>query len=417
MDRSEEEETLGLFGFNAQKKLSKANEHLAKGNHYEARMAFEEIILRKGVPALIVDQARSGYRKARQALMENLIEEAKRLVRGGETDAAREACAAAIEQAGEDLEADEAKELLERLDEGQTEAARLLEGLDQLADSQELPAEKAESEEAAPMDGAEELFEALLLPLPEEQAEAFRSFGPEFKSGYLLLQEGRAEEALEQFALAPEDVASNQYFRLENAQAFMFSRRYEEALRTLEGLDLPEEHERRLSEMRIYLLNKLERGDEAIEQARQMWEESGADRETALLYTEMLLENGRAQEAEEVIKPLHSPHPDPEVDSLLVRAYVQLEKTQDARDLLEPAVEGFFQNPIAYQRRFPIWAARDLLALYIGVGEEPQSVRSIVQHLIRYDPESAEEYKAALKRYVEEREKQRARPRLPDIPF
>jgi hypothetical protein len=136
-----------------------------------------------------------------------------------------------------------------------------------------------------------------------------------------------------------------------------------------------------------------------------MWEENDEDQDAAILYTEILLENERAQEAENVIKPLHTPHHNPEVDSLLVRAYSELGKGQDARELLEPAVEGFFQNPVAYHRRFPLWAARELLALYIAVGEEPKQVRAIVQHLISYDPGSAEEYKAMLKKYVEEREK------------
>jgi hypothetical protein len=236
LDRAEEEEILGLFGFNAEKKLKKANEHLAKGNYYDARMAFEEILMRDGVPSSFLDRARTGWRQARQALMEGQLEEAKRLIRAGETAAARESCIASLEQAGDDLDASEAKEILDRIDAGQTEAVRLLDGLDESAAAEQLPAEEAETEEEASADGSDELFDVLLQSLSEEQAEAYRSFGNEFQTGYLLLQEGKAKQALEHFSTVPEHITSNPYFRLENGQALMFERRYDEAFNTLERL-------------------------------------------------------------------------------------------------------------------------------------------------------------------------------------
>ena len=127
--------------------------------------------------------------------------------------------------------------------------------------------------------------------------------------------------------------------------------------------------------------------------------------EAAALYADTLLRNKKPQEALDVIEPFHTPRPDPEVDSLVVRAYLGTGKAQEARDLLEATVEGFFQNPGGLHARFPLWAARELLGLYVGIGEEPKRVRSLVQHLISQDPESADRYKGILAAYAEKREK------------
>jgi predicted Zn-dependent protease len=403
MDRSAEEEIVGLFGFNAEKKLKKAEEYLAREIYYEARLAFEEIIIRKDVNPTLASRAREGWRRSRKALMEAQIEEAKRMIRAGEPAAARDSCLAAIEQAAEDLDAGEAKTLLERLDEGQTEAARLLAGLDEVPLAHQLPPEEAADSEAGTTEGAEAMFEVLLQPLPEEQAQLYRDFGPEFRDGYLLLQEGRAAEALGKFAEIPEEVASNPFFRLEKGQALMHVKKYQEALESLEGIELAPEAERRRSEIRTVLLHELGRKEEAVDAARRMWESDREDRDAAILYAEMLLEAERAEEAEKVIDPFHSPAPEPEVDGMLVRTYLALGKAQEARDLLEGTVEGFFQNPAAFRRGFPIWAGRDLLGFYISVREDPKRVRSLVQHLIGHDPGSAERYKALLSDYVKSR--------------
>ena len=394
---------MGLFGFNAEKKLNKANDYLAKGIYYEAKVVFEEIITRDNVQASIVGKAREGWRQARRAMVDEQTAEAKRLIRGGEPTLALECCMAAAEQAGNDIDASEAQELLDKLQGGETAAAKLLGGLDDIP-AAGLPVEEVEDEDTMAV-GAEALFDVLMESMPSQQAETYYSFGPEFRAGYLYLQEGKAKEALEAFERVPKEAADHPYFHLEKAQALMYDLRSKDALELLDTIELPPELDTRRLEMRIVLLQRLERTDEAVQEARRLYEASGDDQDVGVLYAEVLLDNGHAQEALDVIEPFREGPQKPEVDTLVARCYVATGKVQEARDLLEGTVEGFFQNPGGLHARFPVWAARELLYFYIGVSEDPQRVRSLVQHLISHDSSSAERYKAALKRYVEEREK------------
>ena len=185
----------------------------------------------------------------------------------------------------------------------------------------------------------------------------------------------------------------------------MVARRHEEALEKMTGLDLPPDLERRAREMRIVLLQRLERGEEAVGEARALHEADPSDAEAKLLYAEILLDNEQGQPALDLVLPMRGPQPIPEVDRLVVRGYGQTGRIDEARELLETTVEGFFQSPGGLHARFPVWAARELLHLYIAVGEEPKRVRALVQHLIGHDPPGAERYKELLTRYAEEREK------------
>lgn len=392
---------MGLFGFNAEKKLKKGNDYLAKGIYYDAKIAFEEIITRDNVQASIVGRAREGWRQARRALMEEQTAEAKRFVQAGEAEQALECCRAAVEQAGSDIDAGEARELLDRLQEGETAAAKLLDGLDEIPTAN-LPVEEVEDDEAIAA-GPEAIFDVLLQALPSQQAEAYHWFGSEFRDGYLHLQEGRAKEALEAFERVPKEVEEHAFFRLEKAQALLHERRPEEALGLLDAIELPEEMGARRAEMRIILLQELGRGDEAVQQAREHYEAARDAQDVAVLYAEVLLENGHAQEALDALEPFRAGQQSPEVGTVIARSYMATGKVQEARDLLEGTVEGFFQSAGGLHARFPIWAARELLYFYIGVGEDPERVRSLVQHLISHDPPSAERYKQALKGYVEQR--------------
>lgn len=395
---------MGLFGFNAEKKLKKANEYLAKGIYYDARIAFEEILVRDNVQASITGQAREGWRMARRAMMEQQTSEAKRLVQAGEPAQALECCLAAVEQAGEDLDAGEAKQLLERLQEGETGAAKLLAGLDDIPALDDLPVEEGNEEQAMAV-GPDAIFDVLMESLTAEQAETYRGFGPDFRKGFLELQEGNAEAALDAFARVSKEAQEHPFFRLEKAQALRYARKSADALVQLDGLELPDELNRKRLELKVVLLQDLERGEEAVKEARGIWEADKEDHEAAVLYAETLLENDHAQEALDVIMPFHKGRPVPEIDTIVVRCYGRTGKIQEARDLLEGTVEGFFQSPGGLHARFPVWAARELLQLYVSVGEDPERVRSLVQHMISHDAPSAEQYKQVLAKYVELREK------------
>jgi tetratricopeptide (TPR) repeat protein len=406
---------VGLFGFNAEKKLAKAKELLTRGLAYDARLAFEEIIMRGDVDPGIAGQARGGWREARGLLVANQLEQAAEHLAAGDREQARESCLAAIEQAGEDLDSGEARALLARVEKELGKPTRtLLEGIAAPARPAEPDAAEGEEEEEGEATGAgqgeegsfdqdpEALFEVHLGALPDEQADRLRSFGPEFRDGYLALQEGRVEEALECFEAAPSSVAADPYFKLEMALVLHQLRSDGDALEMIEGLDLDGPAGRRRTELQVSILDRLDRAEEAEQQARALWEISGHDTPSSLLYGELLLLHKEFDRALEVVRPLvHAGRPQPEIDRLVARAYRATGRTEDARQLLERALEVHFQGGMGlHATGFPVWAAWELLDLYIAIEEEPRAIRAIANHLMQQDPESSETVRKILERHA-----------------
>jgi tetratricopeptide (TPR) repeat protein len=401
LDLPSKEESLGLFGFNAEKKLAKGQEQLAKGHYYEARLTFEEILVHDNVEAGIIGQAKDGRRKVRLALIDLQKGEADQYLRAGEIPQALDCWRAIVDLAGDELDSTEAKAMLAKYGGEKGPHAKILEGLDAVAPVATLPAED-EGEEEYFGDDPEEIFEVYLQTLPDEQAEAYRALGGPFREGYLLIQQGNAAEALEHFASADGDALKSPYLHLESAQALLLSNQNERALQTIDSIEPPKEVRRRVAEMRAILLERLGRGEEAESEALRVWEE-GKDADAALLYAEILLDHQQFDRALDVLKPfVHPSRPQAEIDRLAAKAYAGLGRIEDVRNLLERAVETFFQGPVGIRDApaFPLWAARDLLDLYTAVGEAPEKVRSLAQHLIRHDPDAGEVYRGALSAYV-----------------
>lgn len=391
---------MGLFGFNAEKKLAKGQEQLAKGLRYEARLTFEEILLRENVEQGILGQAKDGWRKSRMGLIAIQTAEAEHLLAEGDIRGAVDSWQAIVELAAEDLDAGTAREMLSRYAGGPTPGAKLLEGIDAVAPVSNLPLEEEEGEYFG--DDPEEIFEVYLQTLPDGQAKAYRALGASFRDGYLLVQEGKAIEALERFATVDEAGRQNPYFHLESAQAHLLANQNEEALSEIDGIEPSPEIRRRVAETRAVLLERLGRGEEAEVEAERVWTE-GQDGDAAILFGEILLDHGKFERVLEIVKPfVHPARPQPDVDRLAARAHAGLGQIGEMRNLLERAVESFFQGQGGHRDApsFPVWAARDLLDLYVAVKEPPEKVRSLVQHLIRHDTANAEGYKSTLAAYA-----------------
>lgn len=394
---------MGLFGWNAEKKLAKGEEQLAKGLFYEARLTFEEIIVHEKVESSIASQAKGGWRKARAALIANQMSEAENLLRSGDTAQAADCWRAIIELAGNDLDCSEARDLLARHGGKPSLRSQVLEGLDSVAAEERLPAEEEEEQEEYAAEDPDQIFEVYLQTLPEGQAEAYRALGEAFRDGYLLIQEGRAQEALDRFAAAGDQEARSPYFQLEVAQALLLAERNEEAVAGLEAVEGAPEIRRRVAEMRAILHERLGRHDEAEAEAKIVWED-GKSIDGAIFYAELLVDHGRFEPALEILKPMvHPARPQAEIDRLAARAHAGLGQTGETRSLLERLVESFFQGPIGMRDAppFPLLAARDLVELYMAGGESMDRIRSLIQHLIRHDPEHAGTYKARLAAYAE----------------
>ncbi len=372
-------------------------------------MTFEEIFLREKVEQGILGQAKDGWRRARKGLIELQTAEGEHLLAGGDIRGAVDCWQAILELAGDDLDAGTAGEMLARHGGGTKLEAKILEGLDTIAPAANLPAE-GEGDEEYFGDDPDEIFEVYLQTLSEKQAEAYRALGASFREGYLLLQEGKAAEALDRFAAADDATRQSPYFHLESAQAHLLANQDEQALSELGGIDPPEEIRRRAAEMRAILLERQGRGEEAEEEAQRVWAE-GQDGDAAILYGEILLDHGKFDRALETVKPfVHPSRPQPDIDRLAARAHAGLGQLGQMRNLLERAVESFFQGPIGLRDAptFPVWAARDLLDLYVAVKEPPEKIRSLAQHLIRHDPASTERYKDVLTAYARSLDEERS---------
>jgi tetratricopeptide (TPR) repeat protein len=405
---------VGLFGgFHAEKKLAKGNEHLERGSFYEARSQFEEILAREGVDPTIRSQAKAGWRRARLGLIAGQQEEAERHIAAGEREAAADCLRTVLEIAQDDIEVPESRRRLEEIDPSSVKrsaAERILAGID----------EESRVEEIAPEEGdavadfgqsPDDLFEVYMNAFSEEVAERYRAQGPLFRDAYLHLQDGDFEGAIANFEKLPATQAADPIVRLERSQALLFDGKMEEALALIEGLTLPAELEHRRATMAASLLDQVGRTDEAFAEAERLFESHPTDVEAASIYADLLTQRGRATEALAIVKGLiMSGDPSPELVNLAARAYVAAGKVEEGRDLLEQSLEIFFQGPgwRGQAPRFPLGAARELFNLYIALGEEPELVRAMAQHLIAYDPDHADRYKDALRRYAEAREQDKA---------
>ncbi len=394
---------MGLFGFNAEKKLAKAQEQLARGFFYEARAAFEEILKREDVVGGLRSQAAEGWRSARRAMMDQQMEEAGRLLQAAERDSAIESLRTVLEIAEDDLDCSEAKAVLAKLQEE-------TEGPEAIMRTLEIPpvaAVQAVVDESAdgPVFGEspDDLMEVYLGPLSEEIAERYRSLGTEFRDAFLSLQQGDPQDAARRFEAIPDDRQTDPFIRLERGQALLLLDRNEEALESLQGIELPAPLERRRAEMSTILLDRLGRRDEAEAEARRLYAAHPGEADIAVFFSDILIGHGVFQEALDALKPFIPAGDPPEVIPLAARAYLGIGDLQEGKDLLEQALEVFFQGPGIGGRapRFPVAAARELLGLRIQMDAGLEGVRALAQHLIQHDPGSSETYLEAVRRYAE----------------
>lgn len=394
---------MGLFGFNAEKKLAKARENLQKGFFYESRMAFEEILKREDVDGGIRSQAKEGWRSARQGMIAEQMEEARRLIRAEERDSALESLQTVVEIADTDLDCAEAKAMIAELTRAEEGAADALRGLEVPVPAAVEMVEDADGDGVGFGESPDDLLEVYLGAMPEEIAETYRGLGTEFRDAFLMLQQGEPAEAARLFESVPAERKGDPVVRLEWGQALLLLDRNEESLELLQNIALPPALERRRAEMATILLDRLGRRSEAEAEARRLYAAHGQEAEVALFFGDIMVGHGQFDDALAALKPFIPAGDPPEVIALAARAHLAKGEIEEGKGLLEQALEIFFQGPGLGGRapRFPIAAARELLSFRIQSGAEMESVRSLAQHLINNDPGSSEAYLETVRRYAE----------------
>ena len=396
---------MGLFGFNAEKKLAQARKHAEQGKHYEALRAFEEVVER-ATQAELRDAALTGARETRAAMIEARIAEADGFEENGELEAAKDRLRTAIDLAQDDLPKERLEERMRALESPRrpTQPGPAAPPPDLLPDPADDPARaalRAEPTDAAELFGEspEDEFAFLLNTLPPDLAALFQEQEEAFRLGYLALTRGFPRAALRKFDEMDWSTMPQAPIALERARALLLARRTEEALELIDRLGEPGPAGRWL---RVEALRDLGRVDDAVQAAVDLvnsQEQNTPESDALLAWT--LIEAGRPEEAYDHIEGwLEGRAPDEEILVPAAQALSMMDRAPEAMRLLENLIHQRLETSLATGREpnFPVQAGRRLLALYMAAGRSPNEYRALVMHLLDFDPERGEQYRSLLVR-------------------
>lgn len=400
---------MGWFGPSPEKKLERALALLESGKHYEARKLFLEVLRKGGKLPGLAARAAEGERNARAGLIAARVAEASVHERAGDIGAARDDLETALDLAGADLERTKLEEALRRLASQPRAAAPS--GVEELP--QDLLAERPERDPAfrsVPEPTPEEVFgpdfeatfDLYMDTLPAETAALFRSQPEPFRRAYVAAQAGAARLALAYWdelgsAPRPAEIA------LEHARALLLDRRPAEALAVLDAIDARDVAVRWT---RVEALRELGDREAAIDAAADLVNSQAAhDEATDALLAWTLLDAGRPDEAFRHLEGwLRRGTVSEEVLVPAAQAAAEIGRIAEARTLLEGLIQHRLHVSLQTGREpnFPIQAARRLLDFYLsdpGPDQERSRIRALVLHLLDFDPDQGERYRALLLRY------------------
>lgn len=393
---------MGLFGFNAEKKLAQAKKHAEQGKHYEALRAFEEVMERAN-QADLRTEAQNGARQTRAAMIEARVVEADGFEEMGDLEVAKDRLRTAIDLAQDDLPKDRLEERLRALESPRRPSvpgpAPVPDLLPDPVEDASRGATRAEPTDAAELFGEnpEEEFAILMNTLPAGVAEIFQQQPEAFRLGYLALTHGAPRAALRKFDELDWSTMPPAPIALERARALLLARRAEEAL---DLIDQIEETGLAGHWLRVEALRDLGRVDDAVLAAAELvnaQEQNTPETDSLLAWT--LIEAGRPSEAYDHIEGwLEGRAPDEEILVPAAQALSMMERAPEAIRLLESLIHQRLEASLATGREpnFPVQAGRKLLSLYMALGRSPSEYRALVMHLLDFDPERGEQYRGLL---------------------
>lgn len=397
---------MGLFGFNAEKKIKKAQELVAGGRDYDARKVLLE--LKKNATKLNgADQAWvvENERLVRERMVAARMEEARKYELAGEIAAARDRAETALDLAGDDLETSNIHELLHRLGSSRRESGGSPESLpsDLLPDRPDREQRAHDPEEPTPEelwgDNLDEVFELYMDALPAEQANLYREQADEFKRAYVSLVQGAPKLALTYFDELVWDPLPPDSIGLERARALLLAKRAEESVELLDAIG---SEEAAFRWAKIEALRELDRFDDAVAEAAALVNSLPEHNEsTDALYAWTLIDAGRPEEAWTHLEGwVQSGTMSEEVLVAAAQAATQTGRSDEAAEFLEGLIQFRFHSSLQSGRppSFPVEAGRRLLSIYIDREEEPAKTKALVMHLLDYDPHGGEAYRDLLLR-------------------
>lgn len=420
---------MGLFGPSPEKKLEKAKALEAAGRDAEARPLYAEILEKVGgLNPVVRAEAEQRFAGVRSRMIRERLDEAERFRVIGDLEAARDRCQTALDLAGDDLPREEIEEKLRQVDSPKRPAPLSTRAEDEVPDDLLAPPVEADEplggllellrprrkeepeEEEILGDNAEELFELHLESFDPDTAGEYRSFCPEFRTGYLLLVQGAGHAALRHFDRLDGQTAGHPAVLLERAHALLLAESPGKALDLLPqvrqaagSLDSDDARALLLSRaqfLEIEALRAASRYEEAVRAAREFaLGTAGPATDSILAWT--LIEAGRHQEAYDMLVAyLRSGSLQEEILVPAAQAAALLGRRGEAIQLLEGLLHARFQRSLerAVEVEFPVEAGRRLLQFYLEERRSPDQVRNLVQHLLDHDAEQGEIYRDLLLR-------------------
>ncbi|MGM0453063.1 MAG: tetratricopeptide repeat protein [Thermodesulfobacteriota bacterium] len=201
-----------IFSGKTPEEHEQSGDAYARGGAFgEARLEFEKALqkIERKFPekAPLSPRLAEKYQQASESLARSHQKEADALADAGDQDAAGELYHLALDLTGDEALKKHLSDRLQRMhqehDTAETGALQPdpadPDAGENLADPEEAPELSEES--------AEEIFSVLCHALPEDLEAAYRSYGEAFKAGYIALNQGDFETALEQLSLALEENA------------------------------------------------------------------------------------------------------------------------------------------------------------------------------------------------------------------
>lgn len=398
---------MGLFGFNADKKMNRGRKALADGDFYEALKNFEEVEKRDGIDAGIHAEAASEARRVRGIMIDQRLLEATNFLEAGEMEAARDRLETARDLAGTDLPRHAIEAGFAALERTRVDTASLRDAAQSplaVDDTPALPEEPSEAE----LFGAdlEIEFGMLMDTLPASLAEIFQAQPLDFRKAYVAMAKGAPRAALRHLELLNWNPPPHPAIGIERARAELMTGAARPALERLEGmsehLTLPElRHDADV--LRIEALRDLERYAEAADLAATMAPEApGRDAAADVLLATTLIEAGRPDDAMDRIEPwLRSAQPSDEAHVIAAQAMRLQGRGEEAIPQLEGLIQGRIHASLGSGKEpaFPVEPGRVLLQLYMEHGSaDPRKVRALALHLLDFDPTRGEQYRQVLVR-------------------
>lgn len=321
-------------------------------------------------------------RDAREALARTHIHNSRQLMASGNRDDAFELLQLALELTSDEGLKDEVVDLIEKSN--GAAGSDVMHVKD--SDLNGITPESATVE----TDNDDEYFSILTNTLPEDIRNAYQHYGKAFKQGFIALNNGDFQEAVEKLSLAMEDQEKEQpLIPLELAIALINTGSYDRARNVLESFIVENPEDIRAYQVLCDLFWVTEDYAAALEMLDQCPDHLRETLPFKILFGETLYQAGQYPEAEDVFKDCeHQFGMNEIVSRALAKTYEAMGNTEKARDTYAGILNGcktcgVRTDPFIQQR---------YADLCFECGERSERLLNLYLSIMRDDPDNKDSY-------------------------